>query len=323
MQQEIFIQKVNKYASLDIPFLFLVDFEMKKPYVCKLSQAHENGFKYFVNGKTNAVFDFFTNDSSYSIKINPINKGHYSNAFNIVTQNILKGNTYLLNLTFPTNIQVNTSIENIFNRANAPYKLLHKDFIVFSPECFIKIIDGNIYSYPMKGTLDASIPNAREIILQDKKELWEHNTIVDLIRNDLSIVSKNIEILNFRYITKIKTQNKELLQVSSEIKGELPENWKNNLGNIILKLLPAGSVSGAPKQKTLEIIRKAEGKNRGYYAGVFGVFDGKNLDSAVMIRYIEKTTKGLQFRSGGGITAMSNENEEYNELIDKIYVPII
>ena len=323
MLQKVFIQKVNKYASLDIPFLFLVDFEMKKPYVCKLSQAYEKGFKYFVNGKTNAVLNSFTNGSSCSIKINPISKECYSNAFNIVNQNILKGNTYLLNLTFPTNIQVNTSIEDIFNRANAPYKLLHKNFVVFSPECFIKIIDGEIHSYPMKGTLDASIPNARETILQDKKELWEHNTIVDLIRNDLSMVSKNIEIVNFRYITKIKTHNKELLQVSSEIKGKLPENWKNDLGNILLKLLPAGSISGAPKQKTLEIIREAEGKNRGYYTGVFGVFDGNNLDSAVMIRYIEKTTKGLQFRSGGGITAMSKENDEYKELIDKVYVPII
>ena len=73
------------------------------------------------------------------------------------------------------------------------------------------------------------------------------------------MVSKNIEIVNFRYITKIKTHNKELLQVSSEIKGKLPENWKNDLGNILLKLLPAGSVSGAPKQKTLEIINENGG----------------------------------------------------------------
>ncbi len=323
MQQLEFIHKTNEYASLNIPFLFLVDFEMKNPFVCKLSQAQENGFRYFVNGDTNSKSELIPKISRFNMNISPVSKQGYSNAFNLVKQNILAGNTYLLNLTFPSEIQTKLSLEDIFYSAEAPYKLLHDNFVVFSPECFIKIIYGDIYSYPMKGTIDAAIPNAKEMILRDKKELWEHNTIVDLIRNDLSMVSENVRVERFRYITKIKTHKNKLLQVSSEIKGKLPDNWKNNLGNVLLKLLPAGSVSGAPKQKTLEIIKKAEGEKRGYYTGIFGIFDGINLDSAVMIRYIEKTTIGFQFRSGGGITAMSKENEEYNELLDKVYVPII
>ena len=87
------------------------------------------------------------------------------------------------------------------------------------------------------------------------------------------------------------------------------------------KLLPAGSISGAPKQKTVEIIREAERSDRGYYTGVFGIFDGRDLDSAVNIRYIEQTDHGLQFRSGGGITAMSKMEDEYQEMMDKVYVP--
>ena len=323
MQEQEFIQKTNEYASLNIPFLFLVDFEMRKPFVCKLSRAQENGFIYFVNGNTNAKSELIPKFSRFNMNISPVSKQGYSNAFNLVKQNILAGNTYLLNLTFPSEIQTKMSLEDIFYNAEAPYKLLHDNFVVFSPECFVKIIDGDIYSYPMKGTIDAAIPNARETILKNKKELWEHNTIVDLIRNDLSMVSENVRVEKFRYITKIKTHKNELLQVSSEIKGKLPGNWKNDLGNILLKLLPAGSISGAPKQKTLEIIRETEGEKRGYYTGIFGIFDGRNLDSAVMIRYLEKTTRGLQYRSGGGITAMSKENEEYNELLDKVYVPII
>ena len=93
--------------------------------------------------------------------------------------------------------------------------------------------------------------------------------------------------------------------------------------NILSKLLPAGSISGAPKQKTLEVIQNSENYCRGYYTGIFGVFDGKNLESAVAIRYIENQKGKLIFKSGGGITALSKLEEEYQELGDKVYVPII
>jgi para-aminobenzoate synthetase component I len=89
-----------------------------------------------------------------------------------------------------------------------------------------------------------------------------------------------------------------------------------------VKLLPAGSVSGAPKPKTLEIIRNVEGGNRGYYTGVFGVFDGNTLDSGVMIRFIEQENGKLYYRSGGGITTQSVVSSEYQEVIDKVYVPL-
>jgi para-aminobenzoate synthetase component 1 len=87
-------------------------------------------------------------------------------------------------------------------------------------------------------------------------------------------------------------------------------------------LLPAGSISGAPKKRTLEIIREAEGEPRGYYTGVFGIFDGQNLDSAVMIRFIEQSEKGLLYRSGGGITNLSQPEAEYQEMLDKVYLQV-
>jgi len=89
-----------------------------------------------------------------------------------------------------------------------------------------------------------------------------------------------------------------------------------------MALLPAGSVSGAPKKKTLEIIAENETDPRGYYTGVFGIFDGENVDSAVMIRYIEKSGDKLWYRSGCGITNQSECASEYKEMIDKVYVPI-
>jgi para-aminobenzoate synthetase component 1 len=198
--------------------------------------------------------------------------------------------------------------------------LVKDDFVLFSPECFVKIKEGAIFSFPMKGTIDASIPNAEEILWSDVKEKAEHATIVDLIRNDLSIVATNVRVKRYRYLEEIITYDKRLLQVSSEISGTLPIDYQSNLGSIICKLLPAGSICGAPKDSTLKIIEEVEGYKRGYYSGVFGIFDGQNLDSAVMIRFIEQINGQFYYKSGGGITMNSDPKKEYNELIDKVYV---
>ena len=133
----------------------------------------------------------------------------------------------------------------------------------------------------MKGTIDANIPDAENKILQDIKESAEHATIVDLIRNDLSINCSDIEVENYRYIDRIRTNKGDILQVSSCISGKIKNDTE--LGTLILGLLPAGSVSGAPKAKTLEIIKDSEVENRGYYTGIAGIYDGKNIDSCVLI----------------------------------------
>jgi para-aminobenzoate synthetase component 1 len=205
----------------------------------------------------------------------------------------------------------------------AKYKVCWKNkFLVFSPETFVKIADGKIFSYPMKGTINASILNAEKMILNDQKELAEHVTIVDLIRNDLSTIASGVKVERFRYVEKLRTNQKDLLQVSSEISGILPGDYYSTIGSILISLLPAGSVSGAPKNKTLEIIEESEREKRGYYTGVVGYFDGKNLESGVMIRFIEQVKDLFYYRSGGGITSQSKMENEYQEAIDKIYVPI-
>jgi para-aminobenzoate synthetase component 1 len=174
----------------------------------------------------------------------------------------------------------------------------------------------------MKGTIDAALPQAEKCILSDEKEKAEHATIVDLIRNDLSMVAAKVTVEKYRYIDRIRTNDKELLQVSSKITGYLEENYRERIGNIIFQLLPAGSVSGAPKKKTIEIIKEAEQYDRGYYTGVFGYFDGSRLESGVMIRFIENINGKYFYKSGGGITAYSNVESEYQEMVDKVYVPL-
>lgn len=101
----------------------------------------------------------------------------YKEKFDFVIEKIKDGETYLLNLTQPTYIKTPLTLQEIYSSANAPYKLRYKDeFVCFSPEKFISIQDSKISTFPMKGTIDASILNAKEIILEDKKRwrsmLW-------------------------------------------------------------------------------------------------------------------------------------------------------
>ena len=138
----------------------------------------------------------------------------------------------------------------------------------------------------------------------------------------MSIVADRVSVSRYRYIDELQTNRGTILQTSSEIQGILPDNYLENLGNIIFRLLPAGSITGAPKTKTMQIISEAETYERGFYTGVMGYFDGNNLDSAVMIRFVEQEGDRMYFKSGGGITCRSEAQSEYHEMKQKIYVPI-
>jgi len=260
----------------------------------------------------------------YLFEKKPLSFKIYKKKFNAVMKEIEAGNTYLLNLTSKTNIRTNQSLIDIYENAFAKYKLYYKDkFVSFSPETFIKISNNKIFTFPMKGTIDASIDCAKEKILANQKELAEHTMIVDLLRNDMNIVSKNVKVDNFRYVEEIKAGEKKLLQVSSSISGDLDDHWHTKIGDILVKILPAGSITGTPKKKTVEIIQNIEKYNRGYFSGIWGVYDGISLNSAVLIRFIEKTKKKDEFiyKSGGGLTIESDLKDEYIEMIDKVYIP--
>jgi para-aminobenzoate synthetase component I len=322
MTLSFFKDQLNEWGRAKIPFLFLVDFEMQKPVAFRLSDVNPAEILYDCNGVGNFSSKNLSTTSP-TIEKFPAPFAEYEKKFNTVFQRLEYGDSYLTNLTVRTKIKLGQTLEELFYACKARYKLyVRNDFLVFSPEIFVKIEDGRIYSFPMKGTIDASTTGARSKILADKKELAEHVTIVDLIRNDLSEIARNVRVNRFRYIDEIQTSEKKLLQVSSEIIGELENDYSGRLGDILIRLLPAGSVSGAPKMKTVEVIKAAEKQQRGYYTGVFGVFDGKKFDSGVMIRFIECEGADFYYRSGGGITTQSIAENEYQELIDKVYVPI-
>ncbi|MFA6401028.1 MAG: aminodeoxychorismate synthase component I [Salinivirgaceae bacterium] len=323
MNQLEAIAVINRYSQEKIPFLFMVNYETSHSRIIPISEINPDEILFYVNGFTNAAH---LNDCN-RVALNqftkkPIAFSDYKESYNKVMHHLLRGDSYLTNLTCTTPIECNLTLRDIFLQSEAKYRLYVKDeFVVFSPEIFIQIKEGTIYSFPMKGTIDAQLENAEYEILTNKKESAEHATIVDLIRNDLSKVATNVKVEKYRYIDVIKTNEGKLLQVSSKISGILDNQYRQQLGNIIFQLLPAGSISGAPKEKTLEIIASAETHKRGFYTGVFGVFDGKDIDSGVLIRFIEKQQEQLVFKSGGGITANSSLESEYQEMIQKVYLP--
>jgi para-aminobenzoate synthetase component 1 len=316
-----FQKQLNSWGHDRVPFLFIIDFEMEKPRAWALDEINPDDILFNFNNKGNGVLT--EPPVSSPLKINAIPFQDFKSKFDIVMKHLSRGDSFLTNLTLKFGIQGNLLLQELFFRARAPYKMwLRNQFLFFSPETFVQIFDGAIATFPMKGTMDAAIPNAHETILTNPKELAEHTTIVDLLRNDLSQVSARVEVKRFRYIDEIKTQDKTILQVSSEISGKLAANYLSHLGDIVVPLLPAGSISGAPKRKSVEIIHAAEKESRGYYTGVAGYFDGERLDSCVMIRFIEQQDSQFYYRSGAGLTTQSQAEEEYLEILNKIYVPI-
>ena len=374
MKQEI-IDKINQLASQDEPFLFVINYQGDKAFIRLLSDINPEECLFDFEGRGNLshawketwkegtwkeetwkkkISEEEISETTWQIE--PPLYEDYERSFNIVKSNIMAGNSYLTNLTCRVPVSCNLSLEDIFHRAKGKYKLLLRrkrnltPFVCFSPETFVRIKGGRIYSYPMKGTLDASLPDAEKQLMEDRKEAAEHATIVDLIRNDLSRVAENVRVDKYRYIDVLHTNKGDILQTSSEISGRLPEDYPHHLGEILDAQLPAGSITGAPKDKTMQIIQEAEGYDRGFYTGIMGIYDQGELNSAVMIRFIEeetspvdfetdgeknfkakegkasegkepKASRKLYFKAGGGITSKSDCRKEYEEVIQKIYLP--
>lgn len=321
---------MNRLGEARIPFLFIVDFDGARTIVLPLEEIDAASIRYDINGRRNFERPAHSMNAPRLVK-RPVSYERYRRAFDRVMEELRAGNSYLANLTFPTEIETDVSLADIVRHGDAPYRLwVNDEFAVFSPERFVTIDTGVIATHPMKGTIDATIPDAAAALLADEKEYAEHVTVVDLLRNDLAMVARSVRVERFRYLTRVRSAQGDLLQMSSRITGRLDGDYPARIGDyparigdIIAALLPAGSVTGAPKKKTVEIIRAAEQYNRGWYTGVFGVCDGDALDSAVMIRFIERDGDRLLYKSGGGITIYSDPVAEYRELIDKVYVPIV
>ncbi len=188
-----------------------------------------------------------------------------------------------------------------------------------SPETLVKLEDGELHTFPLAGTRPRGETPEEDLrleqeLLQDEKELAEHNMLVDLGRNDLGKVSKfgSVEVEKYMSIERYS----HVMHIGSTVRGAIRED-KMPL-DVIDAVLPAGTLSGAPKIRAMEIINQLENNKRGIYGGAIGYIDFTgNLDTCIAIRIAYKKNGKVFVRSGAGIVADSVPEKEYEECINK------
>lgn len=319
--------QMNRAGQEGKPFFFALDYELAECilWLDPMQQPAPIDGLCFRVGEVTSSFQPRCGEPPQIISVYPEGEAAYSARFDVVYRGLERGDSFLTNLTLRTPIELRGSLSDVYAHTRARYQVLCPGrFVCFSPECFVRIsAEGVIRTYPMKGTIAADLPDAATRLLTDYKEGAEHYTIVDLMRNDLNQVAERTRVERFKYLERLSTSRGDIFQMSSEVVAKLPEGWRARLGDTLRALLPAGSISGAPKAKTCEIIRQAEGAPRGFYTGICGYFDGAALEAGVLIRFIEQDGAGrLYYRSGGGITINSERGDEYRECLQKIYLPL-
>lgn len=188
-----------------------------------------------------------------------------------------------------------------------------------SPETLIKLKDGELATYPIAGTkprgrTDEEDKRTETSLLKDEKELAEHNMLVDLGRNDLGKISEfgSVKVKDYMKVQKYSY----VMHITSVVTGKLKSGL--DAFDAINATLPAGTLSGAPKIRAMEIIDTLEKSRRGIYGGAIGYIDFTgNMDVCIAIRMCVKKDGKIYIRSGGGVVADSNPISEYKETADK------
>ncbi len=221
---------MNRCGAARRPFLFGVDFELHRGFFVE-EPLCDRRLLFTVGDVTNDAGAVPDTHPTPQLRVLRSDTGEYARKFRRVREGLLRGDSFLLNLTERTPIATNLTLEQIFRYSRAKYKLLFPGrFVCFSPESFVRIQGNEIASYPMKGTIDATLPDAERTLMESYKELCEHYTITDLIRNDLNMVAEEVCVRQFRYVESIRTLRGEILQTSSEITGTLSPSWHANIG---------------------------------------------------------------------------------------------
>lgn len=316
------IRLLNEFGQSGEPFFMFVDYAGVRWYVARLAELDPR-IKYCMPRHANYTPTGTPPECYKPHELVPPRFEDYARGFDEVQRAISRGETKLINLTWRVPFVSDFDQATRFALGRERYMLSVEGlFSVFSPEPFITIEGDRISTFPMKGTISTSVANAREVLLSSDKELREHTDSVELMREDLSLVSDDVEVVRFRYVEEIAQGR--VLQTSSELSGTLRAELRGRYGDIISRLLPGGSIAGAPKAPSLEVIRRAEAFDRGFYTGIFGVYDGTCLDTSVMIRFIEYAEDGqTYFFGGGGVTAYSRLESEYQELLLKAHATIL
>lgn len=188
-----------------------------------------------------------------------------------------------------------------------------------SPETLVKLEDGVLHTFPLAGTRPRGKTEEEDLaleqdLLRDPKELAEHNMLVDLGRNDLGKISQfgTVQVEKFHSIERYS----HVMHIGSTVRGQIREEF--DALDAIEAVLPAGTLSGAPKIRACQLIGELERNKRGIYGGAIGYIDfSGNMDTCIAIRIAYQKNGRVFVRSGAGIVADSEPEKEYNECLNK------
>ena len=257
-----------------------------------------------------------------------ITKEEYTEKVNFIKEQIKSGITYEVNYTYPSTLKTNASEIELYHyllqNQKTPYNAFlqnkYETILSFSPELFFVKKGNKILTKPMKGTIkrgatseeDAAL---RDFLYNDLKNRTENIMIVDLLRNDLGRISKPGTVRADKLFDI--EQHKTLFQMTSEISSELKDGV--TLYDIINAIYPCGSITGAPKISTMEIIDSTEHMPREVYCGAIGYIHGDEMIFSVPIRILQKKDSETDYRydAGSAITWSSTAEDEWNETLTK------
>lgn len=312
--------KLRLSVDNEQPLLHFVAYKTAQKFA---SQNLEQLYPEILHNNSKWSFNYFELKSNYV---------EYLTKFNQVQQHLIAGNSYQLNLTLPLDLSTNHSdLFAIYYQLSRSHPVAYSSYLPFapqslisiSPELFFKKNVNQIFVRPMKGTMprgateSEDLANA-EFLAQDAKNRAENLIIADLLRNDLAkfCVGSSVKASDLFAIEKFQS----LFQMTSKIQAEVPTTI--SFAEIISGLFPCGSITGAPKLRTMQLIEQIEGYSRGAYSGAIGyILPNNDMQFSVAIRTLSADNKKpQQFKLGvgGGITVKSDPVEEWAEIGTKL-----
>jgi len=311
-----FEQCINSNSSYSFPLLFFGVFNQVITFNHKTNQfnCHKEGFLSTSETLRNFTINNLQLNESYD---------DYIKKVNTIKEYLFKGDTYQVNFTFKYFFDFSgcpfSFYQDLKNKQNVPYSafLKYKNYFILSlsPELFFRRDREQIYSSPMKGTikrgryLEEDERNQSEL-QNSEKDLAENSMIVDLIRNDLGRISRSgtVKVANLFTIEKYSS----LFQMTSTVKSFLRKDI--TYYDIIKNIFPCGSVTGAPKIRTMEIIKELEKDYRKVYCGALGIiFPQKKAVFNVPIRTVSINSNHGEMGVGSGIVYDSQHKKEFQE----------
>ncbi len=310
--------------------IFFIRNIFKEEYISDYSiryQSIRDTFKELLHfGEIKLPQNFHKSNNKFKIKSN-ISKNKFKQIVIKAKDYIKKGDIFQVVLSQRFESQIDKPPLEIYNTLRSlnpsPFMFYfnYEDFQILgsSPEILVRLLNNEVTIRPIAGTRPRGINKKQDKkltseLLKDPKELAEHLMLLDLGRNDVGKVSK---INSVKVTERFKVEKySHVMHIVSNVKGKLRKNF--SLFETFLSGFPAGTVSGAPKIRAMEIIDELENSKRKLYAGGIGYFTAnQDFDTCIALRTALIKNKKIYVQAGAGIVADSNPNNEYNETVNK------